>query len=58
MAKKHDLKEQKAHAQTHSYLPELIDQFRRSEISRRDFLRTATALGMAAGAAAKPMEKA
>ena len=51
MAKKHDLKEQKAHAETHAYLPELLDQFHRREISRRDFLRTATALGMAASAA-------
>ena len=50
MAKKHDLQEQKAHAKTHAYLPELIDQFQRREISRRDFLRTASALGMAAGA--------
>ena len=51
MAKKHNLKEQKAHAETHAYLPELIDQFQRREISRRDFLQTATALGMSATAA-------
>lgn len=50
MAKKHDLREQKARGKTHAYLPELIDQFHRREISRRDFLRTASALGMAAGA--------
>ena len=51
MAKKHDLREKKEHGKTNAYLPELIDQFQRREISRRDFLRTATALGMAAGAA-------
>ena len=50
MAKKHDLQEQKAQAKTHAHLPELIDQFQRREITRRDFLRTASALGMAAGA--------
>ena len=38
-------------ADTHSYLPELCDQFKTGKISRRDFLRQATLLGMAAGTA-------
>ena len=38
-------------AETHSYMPELCDQFKTGKISRRDFLRQATLLGMAAGTA-------
>ena len=35
----------------HSYLPELRSDLRRGSIDRREFLRTATLLGVAAGAA-------
>jgi peptide/nickel transport system substrate-binding protein len=35
----------------HSYVPELKEQLRKGEISRRDFLRTATLLGVSATAA-------
>ena len=38
-------------AETHSYMPELCDQLNTGKISRRDFLRQATLLGMAAGTA-------
>ena len=38
-------------AETHPYMPELCDQFKTGKISRRDFLRQATLLGMAAGTA-------
>ena len=48
MAKKHDLKKLKAHAKKHCDLPEVVNQFRTKQISRRDFLKTASALGMAA----------
>ncbi len=39
------------HSNTHPYVPELVEQFRKGEISRRDFLRTATLLGVSATAA-------
>ena len=35
-------------AETHAYLPELCDQLHTAKISRRDFLRQACLLGMAA----------
>ncbi|MEE9290731.1 MAG: twin-arginine translocation signal domain-containing protein, partial [Alphaproteobacteria bacterium] len=35
----------------HSYIPELCEQLRQKKIDRRDFLRTATLLGISAGAA-------
>ena len=38
-------------AETHSYMPELCDQFQTGRISRRDFLRQAMLLGMATGTA-------
>ena len=38
-------------ADTHSYLPELCGQFEAGRIGRRDFLRQAALLGMAAGTA-------
>ena len=38
-------------ADTHSYMPELCDQLETGKISRRDFLRQAALLGMAAGTA-------
>ena len=38
-------------AETHSYMPELCDQFQTGKISRRDFLRQAMLLGMATGTA-------
>ncbi len=38
-------------AKTHSAIPELADQLRKGEIGRRDFLRTATLLGLSATAA-------
>ena len=34
--------------QKHCDLPEVVNQFRTKQISRRDFLKTASALGMAA----------
>ena len=36
-------------AETHSYMPELCDQFQTGRISRRDFLRQAALLGVATG---------
>ncbi len=38
-------------ADTHGYLPELCDQLETGKITRRDFLRQAALLGVAAGAA-------
>lgn len=35
----------------HPYIPELQEEYRKGEISRREFLRTATLLGMSAAAA-------
>ena len=35
----------------HPYIPELANKLRKGEISRRDFLHTATLLGVSAGAA-------
>ena len=34
----------------HPYIPELREQLRRGQINRRDFLRTATLLGMSSAA--------
>ena len=48
MAKKHDLKHLKEQGKVNVNLPEVIDQFQRKEISRRDFMRMASALGMSA----------
>ena len=48
MAKKHDLRNLKAQGKTNVHLPEVVDQFQRKEISRRDFLQMASALGMSA----------
>lgn len=50
MAKKHDLRYQKSFAKQNANLPEIIDQFKRKEISRRDFMKHASALGMSAAA--------
>ena len=50
MAKKHDLRQQKNAAQTNAHLPEVIDQLNRREISRREFMKMASALGMSAAA--------
>ena len=35
----------------HPYIPEMYDQLKQGRVSRREFLRTATLLGMSAGAA-------
>ncbi len=35
----------------HPYVPELKEQLRKGEVDRREFLRTATLLGVSAGAA-------
>ncbi len=35
----------------HPYIPELANKFRKGEVTRRDFLQTATLLGVSAGAA-------
>ncbi|MDP6819650.1 MAG: ABC transporter substrate-binding protein [Alphaproteobacteria bacterium] len=35
----------------HPYIPELVNQLRKGEVTRRDFLNTATLLGVSAGAA-------
>ena len=35
----------------HAYVPELAEQLRKGEIDRREFLRTATLLGVSASAA-------
>lgn len=50
MAKKHDLQRVKEQGKINAHLPEVVDQFQRKEISRRDFLQTASALGMSAAA--------
>lgn len=50
MAKKHDLQQIKAQGKINKNLPEVVDQFRRKEISRRDFMQMASALGMSAAA--------
>ena len=36
---------------THSYLPKLAQQFKDGKVSRREFLRTATLLGLSSAAA-------
>lgn len=36
---------------THSYLPKLVEQLKGGRVDRREFLRTATLLGLSAGAA-------
>ncbi|TIP23505.1 MAG: twin-arginine translocation signal domain-containing protein, partial [Mesorhizobium sp.] len=36
---------------SHPYIPTLLDQLNEGEISRRDFLRKSTLLGLSAGAA-------
>lgn len=50
MAKKHDLQYKKSFAKQNANLPEIIDQFQRKQISRRDFMKNASALGMSATA--------
>jgi len=50
MTKKHDLKKLKSHAKTNAYLPELVNQYQQKQISRRDFVKMASALGMSAAA--------
>lgn len=50
MAKKHDLKHLKSFGKQNINLPEVIDQYQRKEISRRDFMQMASALGMSAAA--------
>ncbi len=44
-------------ADTHGYLPELCDQLETGKITRRDFLRQAALLGVAAGAAYAAADK-
>ena len=50
MTKKHELKKVKEQRKINANLPEVVDQFQRKEISRRDFLQMASALGMSAAA--------
>ena len=50
MAKKHDLDYLKGFSRTNIHLPEVVDQYQRREISRRDFMQMASALGMSAAA--------
>ena len=50
MAKKHELARQKQTAKTNAHLPEVVDQYQRREISRREFMQMASALGMSAAA--------
>ena len=50
MAKKHDLQKIKQQGKTNANLPEVVDQLNRREISRREFMQTASALGMTAAA--------
>ena len=50
MAKKHDIERVKAQGKINVNLPEVVDQFQRKEISRRDFMAMASALGMSAAA--------
>ncbi len=45
-----DLKDQNGR-RVHPYIPELCESFRRGDIGRREFLRTATLLGVSAAAA-------
>ncbi len=42
---------EKSKTKTHSYIPELAEKLRKGEVTRRDFLQTATLLGVSAGAA-------
>ena len=46
-----DLKDDETGKRIHPYVPELCEQLRKEEIGRRDFLRTATLLGVSATAA-------
>lgn len=41
----------KSNDQNHPYIPELLNKFRKGEVTRRDFLQTATVLGVSTGAA-------
>ena len=50
MAKKHDLQKIKQQGKINANLPEVVDQLNRREISRREFMQTASALGMSAAA--------
>lgn len=50
MAKKHDLQKVKEQGKINANLPEVVDQFQRKEISRREFMGMASALGMSAAA--------
>lgn len=50
MAKKHDLSHLKSFAKTNTHLPDVINQFQTKQVSRRDFMRIASALGMSAAA--------
>ena len=47
---KKELKDQTG-KRVHPYVPELCEQLRKGEVDRREFLRTATLLGVSAGAA-------
>src|SRR5262245_39529535 len=44
-------------AALHPYIPELQEQLRRGGISRREFLRTATLLGVSVGTAAAMVQR-
>lgn len=50
MARKHNLSTLKSFGKKNVNLPEVIDQYQRKEISRRDFMKMASALGMSATA--------
>ena len=45
-----DLKDQSGR-RVHPYIPELCESFRRGDVDRREFLRTATLLGVSAASA-------
>ncbi len=50
MAKKHHLELVKSFSKKNIHLPDIIDQYERKDISRRDFMKMASALGMSTAA--------
>lgn len=42
---------EKSKEKMHAYIPELVEKLRKGEVTRRDFIHTATVLGLSAGAA-------
>ena len=51
MARKHSLQALKSLGKVHSVIPELVNQYRKKEISRREFLAHSTGMGLSAALA-------